>query len=131
MKKQETSAIIANIEKAGFITEKEINLLKRRANAGDKEAANLWPCVPVTAEQSLKGYNWLKNLYKTPRGAERKNNPFGYREMQIIDTWDVNKDRATFQGFYDAGRYGCHNYVPCYEFGDMEYYVCGGIQIVG
>ena len=57
-----TSGIIANIEKNGVITEKGINLLKRRAN---------------------------------------------------------------------AGRYGFHNYVACYEFGGMEYYVCGGIQIVG
>lgn len=131
MKTLATSEIIANIEKNGFITEKEINLLKRRANAGDKEAANFWPCVPVTYEQSLKAFNWLMNQYKTPRGVERKNNPFGYREMQIIDTWNCETDRATFQGFYDAGSYGFHNYVPCYEFGGMEYYVCGGIQIVG
>lgn len=48
MKKQETSEIIANIEKNGVITEKEINLLKRRANAGDKTAANSLPFVRVT-----------------------------------------------------------------------------------
>lgn len=131
MKKQETSELIAMIEKNGVISEKEINLLKRRANAGDKEAANFWPCVPVTNEQSEKGYKWLKNLYKTPRGVERKSNPFGYREMNILDTWDIDTDRATFQGLYDAGHYGLHNYVPVYEFGGMEYYVCGGIQIIG
>lgn len=131
MKTLATSAIIANIEKAGVITESEIRILKRRANAGDKEAANFWPCVPVTPEQSEKAYKWLLNQYKTPRGVERKNNPFGYREMQIIDTWSCETDRATFQGFYDAGCKNFHNYVPCYEFGGMEYYVCGGIQIVG
>ena len=131
MKTLATNELIAMIEKNGVISEKEINLLKRRANAGDKEAANFWPCVPVTKEQSGKGYKWLMNQYKTPRGVERKNNPFGYREMQILETWNCATDRATFQGFYDAGGYGFHNYVPCYEFGGMDYYVCGGIQIVG
>lgn len=131
MKKQETSEIFANIEKNGVITEKEINLLKRRANAGDKEAANFWPCIELTAEQSERAYKWLMNQYKTPRGVERKNNPFGYREINILESWDVENDRATFQGFYNAGRYGFHNYVPCYEFGGMKYYVCGGIQIIG
>lgn len=131
MKTLATSEIIANIEKNGVITEKEVNLLKRRANAGDKESANFWPNVEVTKEQSEKAFKWLYNLYKTPRGVERENNPFGWREMNILDTWNNDTDRATFRGFYDAGRYGFHNYVPLYEFGGMEYYVCGGIQIVG
>lgn len=124
-----TSLIISEIETKGFITEKEISLLKRRANAGDKEAANFWPCVECTPEQSEKAYKWLKNLYVTPNGKERKNNPFGYREMNIINTW--NGEKAEFKGFYDAGRYGFHNYVPVYYLNGMVYYVCGGIHIVG
>lgn len=36
--------------------------------------------IEVTGEQSAKGFKWLYNLYKTPIGKERKNNPFGYRE---------------------------------------------------
>ena len=112
-----------------MITEQEINLLKRRANTGDKDAANFWPCVDCTQEQSAKGFAWLKNLYKTPAGKERKNNPFGYREMDIIDNYAG--DNFTFRGFYDAGRYGFHNYVPVYELAGMEYYNYGGIQIVG
>jgi hypothetical protein len=124
-----TSLIISEIETKGFITEKEISLLKRRANSGDKEAAFFWPCVECTDEQTEKAYKWLKNLYVTPNGKERKNNPFGYREMNILDNW--NGEKAEFKGFYDAGRYGFHNYLPVYDFGGMEYYVCGGIQIVG
>lgn len=124
-----TSLIISEIENKGFITEKEINLLKRRANAGDREAAHFWPYVECTPEQSEKGFAWLKNLYKTPNGKERKNNPFGYREMDIIDNY--NGDRVKFEGFYDAGSYGFHNYVPVYNLNGMEYYVCGGIQIIG
>lgn len=124
-----TSFIISEIEKNGFITEKEINLLKRRANAGDKEAANFWPCVECTKEQSEKGFKWLKNLYKTPSGKERKNNPFGYREMNIIDNY--NGELFEFKGFYDAGNRYFHNYIPVYELNGMEYYVCGGINIIG
>lgn len=76
MKTLSTKEIIANIEKNGVITEKEVNLLKRRANAGDKTAADFSPCVELTKEQSEKGFKWLYNLYKTPRGVERENNPF-------------------------------------------------------
>lgn len=126
---KDISLIISEIETKGFITEREILLLKRRANAGDKEAANFWPCVECTGEQTEKTYKWLKNLYVTPNGKERKNNPFGYREMNILDNW--NGEKAEFKGFYDAGRYGFHNYLPVYDFGGMEYYVCGGIQIIG
>lgn len=124
-----TSLIISEIESKGFITEKELNLLKRRANAKDKEAANFWPCVKCTPGQSEKGFLWLKNLYKTPSGKERKNNPFGYREMNIIDNY--NGELIEFKGFYDAGRYGFHNYVPVYDLNGMEYYVNGEIQIIG
>lgn len=124
-----TSLIISEIETKGFITEREILLLKRRANAGDKEAAKFWPCIECTGEQTEKAHKWLKNLYVTPNGKERKNNPFGYREMNIINNW--NGEKAEFKGFYDAGRYGFHNYLPVYGFGGMEYYVCGGIQIIG
>ena len=104
-------------------------MLKKRANAGDKEAANFWPDIEVTPEQSAKGFAWLRNLYKTPRGIERKNNPFGYREMDIIDNY--KGENFIFKGFYDAGRYGFHNYIPVYELAGMEYYNCGGIQIIG
>lgn len=124
-----TSLIISEIENKGYITEKEINLLKRRANAGDKDAAKFWPCVELTPEQSAKVFAWLKNLYKTPNGKERKNNPFGYREMNIIDNY--SGELMEFKGFYDADRYGFHNYLPVYELNGMEYYVCGGIQVIG
>lgn len=124
-----TSLIISEIESKGFITEKEINLLKRRANAGDKEAANFWPCVECTPEQSEKGFAWLRNLYKTPSGKERKNNPFGYREMNIIDNY--NGELIEFKGFYDAGNRYFHKFLPVYDLNGMEYYVCGEIQIIG
>lgn len=129
MKTRTTQEIINEIESRRMITEQEINLLKRRANAGDNDAAAFWPDIEVTPEQSAKGIAWLRNLYKTPTGKERKNNPFGYREIDIIDNYAG--ENFTFRGFYDAGRYGFHNYIPVYEVGGMEYYNYGGIQIIG
>lgn len=91
MKKLETSQIIENVLSNGVITERGVLLLKKRANNGDNEAANFYPScdieIEVTEEQSAKGYKWLMNLYKTPTGKERKNNPFGYREMNILDNY--------------------------------------------
>lgn len=87
------------------ITEREVLLLKKRANNGDNEAANFYPgCdteIEVTEEQSAKGFAWLMNLYKTPTGKERKNNPFGYREMNILDNY--KGERFQFVGFYNDG----------------------------
>lgn len=105
MKKLETSQIIENVLTNGAITEREVLLLKKRANNGDNEAANFYPgCdieIEVTEEQSAKGYKWLMNLYKTPTGKERKNNPFGYREMNILDNY--KGERFQFVGFYNDG----------------------------
>ena len=99
-----TIDLIKSIEEKGIITEREILLLKRRANNGDRDAANFYPgcdrIIEVTDEQSEKGFKWLYNLYKTPTGKERKNNPFGYREMDILDNY--NGERLTFVGFYNA-----------------------------
>lgn len=105
MKKLETSQIIENILANRVITEREVLLLKKRANNGDNEAANFYPScdieIEVTEEQSAKGYKWLMNLYKTPTGKERKNNPFGYREMNILDNY--KGERFQFVGFYNNG----------------------------
>lgn len=127
-----TAEIISDIERNGVIKENEILLLKRRANNGDKDAANYWPEIEVTRSQSAKGFAWLWNLWKTPRGVERKNNPFGYREEKILEEWNLRADRAIFKGFFDAGNGWHSSYVPVYEYAGMEYYVLGGqINIIG
>nr|UWF95884.1 MAG: hypothetical protein [Bacteriophage sp.] len=134
MKKLETSQIIENVLSNGVITEREVLLLKKRANNGDDEAANFYPgCdieIEVTEEQSAKGYKWLMNLYKTPTGKERKNNPFGYREMNILDNY--KGERFQFVGFYNDGNRWHDYYTPIYSLCGMEYYVNSeGIQIIG
>lgn len=99
------------------------------------EAANFYPScdieIEVTEEQSAKGYKWLMNLYKTPTGKERKNNPFGYREMNILDNY--KGERFQFVGFYNNGNRWRDYYIPIYSLCGMEYYVNseGSIQIVG
>lgn len=135
MKKLETSQIIENVLSNGVITEREVLLLKKRANNGDNEAANFYPgCdieIEVTEEQSAKGYKWLMNLYKTPTGKERKNNPFGYREMNILDNY--KDERFQFVGFYNNGNRRRDYYIPIYSLCGMKYYANseGSIQIVG
>ena len=128
-----TTDLIKSIEEKGIITEREILLLKRRANNGDRDAANFYPgcdrVIEVTDEQSEKGFKWLYNLYKTPMGKERKNNPFGYREMDILDNY--NGERFIFVGFYNAVNRYYSLHVPMYKLNGMVYYYDGELHIVG
>lgn len=128
-----TTDLIKSIEEKGIITEREILLLKRRANNGDRDAANFYPgydrIIEVTDEQSEKGFKWLYNLYKTPTGKERKNNPFGCREMDILDNY--NGERLTFVGFYNEVNRYYSLHVPIYELNGMVYYYDGELHIVG
>ena len=72
--------LVLNASKLGFITEKEINLLKKRINSGEKIDMN--PVynseIILDNNQSAKGLSFLINLWKTKKGHERKSNPFGY-----------------------------------------------------
>lgn len=96
----------------------------------------------LTPEQTAKGIAWLKNEWKTPRGIERKNNPFGYREQEAIE----NFDHFMFEGFYDASRVydrQYHNYLPLWGVystsgAAFQYYMArgsgyngGSVAIVG
>lgn len=83
--------------------------------------------------QNRKAYEWLLNQWKNPAGAERKNNPFGYREQDAIE----NFSHCTLKGYYDAGNYYHSFYIPIYDvytkdgYG-FEYYVSNGkIHITG
>ena len=56
--------------------------------------------------------DWLFNLRFTSSGKERKNNPFGYREQEILE----NFERFELAGFYDTSRYGgVSYYIPIYD----------------
>lgn len=53
--KTTTKELIAAIEERGYITENEINLLNRRANAGDKEVDGIYDIdyLPLTCEKGI------------------------------------------------------------------------------
>lgn len=88
----------------------------------------------LAPEQVAQGVKWLQNLWKTPTGKERKNNPFGYREQDVLSGGELT---ITLRYYYDVSRYGQRaHYIPLYEVtssgGTFEYYVWAGqIHIVG
>ena len=118
------------------LTEKDINLIIRRANAG--EQIPMIEDKAITPEQTEKGLAWLLNQWKTPLGKERTSNPFGYREEEILEDFD----HFTLAYIYDAATYfqsqhGIKNFVRVYRVvnrdGDsFQYYGQGGnINIIG
>lgn len=115
------------------LTTKEVKLLFRRANNG--EGAEFIQMVWDNAKQITdpqQGINWFINLMKTPNGRERKNNPFGYREMNVVN----NIEGINLIGSYNAGNKYFDFFVPLYEVegGDdaFQYYFANGkINIVG
>lgn len=118
------SKLVAN---RGYILESEISCIKSRANRGnfedyEKLFADCYG-VLISMEQTQKGLSFLLDLWKTPRGKERKNNPFGYREQSILD----NFERFEFVGLYNASRGWYPFYLPVYRViakdgSSFEYY---------
>lgn len=41
----------------------------------------------VTVAQGEKGAAWLRNLYKTPKGRERLNNPFSAHDVKVLENY--------------------------------------------
>lgn len=108
--KQTSEQIIAVAEERGWINENEILLLKRRRNRGER--IQIKNPIPVSYEQAQKGFAWLWDKYRTPRGAERKNNPFLNPEEKALEWAKENGARFTFDGFALAGR---EWYEPIYR----------------
>lgn len=129
-----SDSLIEEIAKRGTITEKEMKLLLKRKNAGEKfNDAPIWDGeIELSKDQQTKGLKWLKNLWKSPNGKERKNNPLMQREQGIVENFRT----MYLRGFHDIGNASHSYWVPLYTVaGDdttMEYYVKGGqINIVG
>ena len=124
-------SIIAEVAERGYITEKEINLLKCRSNREGRDVINyelLGDGVPVTTEQGAKGLLWLKKLLKR-NGEPREGQYLGWREIDIIK--NASEKDFEFVCLYDCGNRSS-NFVPVYRCGAMEYYVLGGkINVVG
>lgn len=135
MKPITNETIFENVRKSGYISEREINLLKNRSNAEGKDLFNYDLLdtfdfgVPVTPEQGAKGLHWLQSLIKR-NGEPKSGQNLGYREIDIIKS--ATNDDFSFIGFYNAGNRYFSVFVPIYRCDAMEYYVSGGkIQVVG
>ena len=134
--KRTNEMIFADIRANGFMTERDMKLLKNRSNKEQKDCFDYVLInetygygIPIDGEWANKGIKWLKSLLKK-NGEPKAGQPLGYREIDIIQT--AEPEDFTFRGFYDAGRYGFRNYIPLYAICGMEYYVnLGKIQVIG
>jgi len=123
------------------ITEREIKLIGRRLNNDNPlddmaelhDQATYGEGLTLTEEQNDKGYTWLMDKWITPRGIERKNNPFGTREQAVLEDFS----HLRYDGHFDAGNAHVSWYVPLYTAiahngGTFQYYVKAGLpQIIG
>ena len=130
-----TTELLNKIKTSNKITEKEINLLKRRLNGGEKINMDFVYNGEVQVSDALqikKALDWLNNQRLTPNAKERKNNPFGQGEEDALNNFVY----FTFEGFFDCGNY-MKFYIPLYgvhgKNGEyFQYYVSGGkINIIG
>ena len=135
--KRTNEMIFEDVRANGFMTERDMKLLKNRSNKEGKdffdydlmESLSSGYGIPIDEEWANKGIMWLKSLLKK-NGEPKSGQSLGYREIDIIQTADPSD--FTFRGFYDAGRYGFRNFLPLYGIAGMEYYVsCGKIQVIG
>ena len=130
--KTTNNTIFENIHERGYMTEKEMLLLKSRSNKAQKDLFQydeFSDYIPLSEEWAEKGLKWLKSLLKK-NGEPKAGQNLGEREIEIIKT--ATASDFTFVCFYDAGNRFYHNYLPVYNVAGMEYYVsCGFIQVVG
>lgn len=127
------------VKGAEMLTEGEINNIKNFINnkASEEERNIILGLIAdnskmLTEEHNLKGYNFMKGKLYTPGGKERKGHIFGYREIDIINTFE----QFLLIGFYNIARYGQRGfYVPIYRMigreGIFDYYYNGEINIIG
>lgn len=138
-------ALVAALESGKLESNAQLNYLFKTMNNGAPEQVeqlqnllNNSEGIALAPEQVQKGFDWLKNLWVSPTGKERKNNPFGYREQDALG----NPGTIELSGYYNAGNRYRDFFVPLYDvsgksktgesFYGFQYYVSGGeIHIVG
>ena len=99
MKLTTNEEIFENVRENGYITEREINLLKNRSNNERRDVFNYELLdevadgygVPVTPEQGAKGLRWLRGLLKS-NGEPRKGQGLGLARVR-------NHTRGNARGF--------------------------------
>lgn len=125
-----------DIIKSGKIEERQIIAMKSLMGK-NKDAERILNGMvydnplSISEEQTAKGLAFLKSQWKTDTGKERKNNPFGHRGQDAIDTFE----RFELAGFYDIGNSYHSFYVPIYNCigkeSSFQYYYNGEVNIIG
>ena len=121
--KTTNETIFENIHERGYMTEKEMLLLKSRSNKAQKDLFHydeFSEYIPLSEEWANKGLQWLKSLLKT-NGEPKAGQNLGYREIEIIKT--AKPSEFSFVCFYDAGNGWYRNYLPVYNVAGIEYRV--------
>ena len=129
MKTTNNETIFENIHERGYMTEREMLLLKSRSNKAQKDLFSydeFSEYIPLSEEWSNKGLKWLKSLIKK-NGEPKAGQSLGYREIEIIKT--AKPEDFTFVCFYDAGNWNRY-YIPVYNVAGMEYRVEAGRIVV-
>ena len=128
--KTTNNTIFENIHGRGYMTEREMLLLKSRSNKAQKDLFqydNFSDYIPLSEEWANKGLQWLKSLLKKT-GEPKAGQNLGDREIEIIKT--ATASDFTFVCFYDAGNGWLRNYLPVYNVAGMEYRVEAGRIVV-
>ena len=132
MKTTNNATIFEQIKTRGYMTEREMLLLKSRSNKAQKDLFQydeFSDYIPLSEEWANKGIQWLKSLIKK-NGEPKAGQNLGYREIEIIKT--ATASDFSFVCFYDAGNGWYKNYVPVYNVAGMMYFVSGGnIKVIG
>ena len=128
--KTTNNTIFENIHERGYMTEREMLLLKSRSNKAQKDLFlydEFSDYIPMSEEWANKGLQWLKSLIKK-NGEPKAGQNLGFREIEIIKT--ATASDFTFVCFYDNGNGWYKNYVPVYNVAGMEYRVEAGRIVV-
>ena len=130
--KTTNNTIFENIHERGYMTEREMLLLKSRSNKAQKDLFQydeFSEYIPLSEEWANKGIQRLKSLLKK-NGEPKAGQNLGYREIEIIKS--AKPSEFSFVCFYDAGNGWHRNYIPVYNVAGMEYFVFGGnIKVIG
>ena len=115
--KTTNNTIFENIHERGYMTEREMLLLKSRSNKAQKDLFDYeidtdGYGIPLDEEWANKGLQWLKSLVKK-NGEPKAGQNLGDREIEIIKA--AKAEDFTFVCFFDAGNGWYRNYVPVYN----------------
>ena len=135
-KTMKTSELVKKVVNLGFITEREILLLKRRMNHGEYVDLSVFEDndIFVTDEQAVKGLNYLRRHLLTTRNVPRVRCKWSLPDLQAIGYQGDNNPLLNlnvhklfkFEGFEDVSC-GFTRYVePVYRINGVRYSMAYG-----